>query len=63
MNSSDGFPQVEILIEPFQTHVFSARILQVVCLLASHPNLSWNQMRDWLQRLDSLRMSYENVAA
>lgn len=33
MSSSDGFPQVEILIEPFQTHVFPARILQVVCFV------------------------------
>jgi hypothetical protein len=29
MKSRAGFPQVEILIEPFQTHVFSVRILQV----------------------------------
>jgi hypothetical protein len=30
MKSSDGFPQMEILIEPFQTHVFPTRNLQVV---------------------------------
>ena len=30
MKSNDSFPQGEILIEPFQTHVFPARILQVI---------------------------------
>jgi hypothetical protein len=33
MTSSVGFPEVEILIEPFQTHVFSVRILQVFCFV------------------------------
>jgi hypothetical protein len=33
MKSSDGFPQVEILIEPFQTHVSPTRNLQVVCFV------------------------------
>ena len=33
MNSSNGFPQVEILIEPFQTQVFPAQNLQVVCFV------------------------------
>lgn len=31
MKSREGFPQVEILIEPFQTHVFQIRNLQAVC--------------------------------
>jgi hypothetical protein len=29
MKSSERLPKVEILIEPFQTHVFPARISQV----------------------------------
>ncbi len=33
MKSSEGFPQVKILIEPFQTHVFSVRNAQVVCFV------------------------------
>ena len=33
MKSSRGFPQVEIFIKPFQTHVFPARILQAVCFV------------------------------
>ncbi len=33
MKSRAGFPQVEILIEPFQTHVFSVRVLQVFCFI------------------------------
>jgi hypothetical protein len=33
MKSSVGFPQVEILIEPFQTHVFSVLDSQVFCFV------------------------------
>jgi hypothetical protein len=33
MKSRCRFPHVEILIEPFQTHIFPVRILQTICFV------------------------------
>jgi hypothetical protein len=43
MKSSAGFPQVEILIEPFQTYVFRSESRKSFILLAYHLFENWNQ--------------------